>query len=1792
MRKIWSLRKERDKRRSFQLVVSNIEQHEHENPSGAHGDSVGIDDQTTLANSTIGSIPESSESENTLRSKNSVRSVSTLAKNDYDNNTVKNAWLNAIVGASSTHDMNEGMLRVFRTELKGSHLYLYKPTALNVRRFQLADSISGFEEQSEIFKHSNDSGIIEPSVSQEALQDELCDITFFNADLAHPELRFDFDRSKFLQGSSIEALVHFLLFETNPAYTNSVNQLISTLPLLPDFTLVLKLVLSVLRILFDSKYEGKFSELIIVERILRLISHIEESFQGFLVRNDMYTNILRILEILSGNLADESDIHKVHAFKKELEVTRNRIVELVSRDLPSERPFNDLNSSIFINEINLIEFTKAINFIDLTYFKSWNSSIDKSLLLYSSLKDNNAKDSHYKKNPLIFDNDHHIHYLSRLLINHIFIENTQSSKTSLLEQKARIIEKWIDLGCLLEKSGNMSSWLGIASIILSQPILRLTRVWYHVSPDYVRLLKNDWSPVLFELDRRFLVNGPINSDLASQTSDSLSIKFDDFNSRDSFHIMAPRGLGKIYPKENVIPYFGDLIVNNHSTDVNELETIWKKINYSFNRWNEYLSSLTNYDEIIKYNDDVLRRYDNMGFIFSNESLNQVLYLGVNSDDTKPLPTKYKDSSVSNVNTDLQRKLLKLIELNCDSTNLEKVMKLSLIMEPEMPESYLSINDLDSKFEPPMNLSNISIHSNDSLNSLNASLNDVLSNNISLPSPQSSIDNRSNKIPRFNNNYFQIDLAKYDDLLVKDSKAEYSNNKLQNLDSSLIKHNFMIDDELTFRIDDFVTDLDSSSFINSSTLQGLEDDDDDDDVPGLGIDVDDILNSEKFNNLELNDSTTPMVHNDETALNKKKHSKNYSLISTDSSNFIQQTGYIPKYASVDRLIDLLLIDAKYFNENISLNLSEYRFVFLLNYNSFMTTKDLLEKLSHRFMNSSNAIVSIMKKVFLIRNGNVDIQLQLEFPNWELDTSVNLSQLGNVDYEALLNIQINILKVLIVLINNFYSNFVNDLINKKIFIKLLKLFSNEILQWYNSNKIDSHLEKHFDNLVNYYKKLKKLFIKKTYRPIEVLKSDEFLIKEFRFSNSLHEVPINRNLPSHKNINKIEKFLHKFNKLLTTFYKLIKSEDWIKIYKILENQFEKNSLLGFNLQSSSTNDENIIISNIFNFFESLTDPQEKQLIIKQFPLVFRKLFKLYYKFRAYLLIQLSDLNITTDERLDRMKTLLIMLKISKMKMSDNQFVFEGGKDSIPSCIETAISNVIYLPESRRIASLWIKASTSLNGNSFNASYEDLNLLLPIDINESTFAIHEPLLPCFGWIIENLIEANKCPNFYKQTINFNKRYLIYKIIKELCVEDIEGQESNSFNSHESKEFDFLLRLDESLVNKQRLKDLNPSHEKDKAKLFRTVLNEQHKILIVDNQKKNLRAATGSGSANSILSSNHSLSKKSSSSSLKRQSLSYKSNSSSRFKISGLFGKSRPFSLNAGNSSERIITSKELPDPEFHTDMKQKPFLIIPLKGKKIFPVYTLPFAFKIDSDSPGEDSFFQAPNEGDLNDWLIKLNYANRHWFYSKILNLKANHTFSTFGIPIEVVCNRDQSYVPKFLISIFEEIENEGIKDVGIYRISSSVSELNHVKSIIDRTGSISFNERAYDPHTLASCVKSYFRELPDSLLDDQAIENFFSFEKQAAEKSELLNIIKTYKLILRDLPAANYQTLKLLLKHLNKISQFSEDNKMPASNLATVIGPALSEASNLECLINNFGFMNSVLEKLITNYKEIFEDKLVN
>ena len=1696
-----------------------------------------------------------------------------LIHNDYDAHTVKHAWVNAVLNTLS-REVSESQFRLLRAELRGSHLCFFRPpTLVDARLLRLdmfdAAALDGAADHSG--RKSLDSASLAPlgactlvgsvpnvsdasgasGASLAAVNNELrlsrpdsvfgvasCDalaptsspdrITYFSPRIPHPALQFDPAKKRLLQGSSPEALAHFLLFADAHAMDAPLRTVVCVVPMMPNVAAVLRALHTCLAALYIGKYGPLVPTVEPTWRVLRLLSHMAAHFKGVFLRAEPAALMLRFQETWATHAPPEL-APEISAFPASLLAIQDQLLALVEEpNTPTmaEDPFVDLSGAVFMKGIELFAFAEAVTAIDLAFFRVWNASTDRSLLLALAFLDAAPGDLAYKRNPLLFDNRTHLHYLLRLLVHHLFEE-----KATLPAMRARILEKWIDVGCLLDKLGNMSLWLGICSVVLSQPVLRLTSVWRHVSDDYIALLRDDWVQILFELDRRDLAT-PIESVIFGSASGAdIHTTF-----KDSFHVMMPRGFGKIYPKDHMVPYFGDLLVKNLPNMLpDELEAVWNKMDYSFKRWNKYVDKLHDCDDLIAYNRAILRHYDSNGFIFSNLSLNQVLCLGAKKDLSMLLHRLAADNGIAppkGAAAMLETRLNRLLRAKCDSMSLEAVMRLSLALEPAAPENYLK--------PAPLGSSNSAGAVDEALppaDALNADAPEFVA--------RLSGTNGEEKLPLFVSNAFKIDFEKYDAV---PEPVEIK-----------------VDAELVLRRGSFALNLDGSrveELVETNEPHG-----------GLVIDFDNIFNYEKSLNLSL-ENLAPAEDDDSTNRDRRPASLDLKRMSIHS---VCSARYVLMSASVDRLIDLLVVDPKNFDDTAHVELSEYRMVFMMNYSSFLSTHDFLVRLAHRFVNSGNAVISMMKRRNLVHSNKYDAAALSAYPNWDFDKDVDVSALGTVDYALLLRIQTNILQVLHELVNKFFSSFLNDLANKSTMIKLLKLYSNEILQWYNSSKISCDLDPYFKLLVTCYKRVKKAFVTKTYRPMLPSCTDEFLMRSFDFSSKSGDVPINRNLPSHRDMHKVEKFLNKFNELLGTFYRGITPHHWFTLFKVFERQFERGLLLNYSAQKGDVSEDALRISNVYDYLLTLHDLSPADRIFSSLPVVFQHLLRLFAKFRSYLLIQLCDVLVGDDERLERMRTLLIMVRICRLKMGELHFVLDGDAGPIPSFIEAAIANAVYAPESRYLAQLWVRAAASVSASAvdINKRFDSLLALIPSDISADDLSSRDPLLPCVGWVVENMLDLNQRPSFHGPLLNYNKRYVLFLFVKALIVEDAQHDDPHPA----SKEFDFLFLLKESLPHMSNL--IYDSKQYPRG-FFEKVIRQQYHIIAIEAQRAAARRPSTDGSIAPVP---RTLTKKMSSSSLRRQSFPFKGNGTSKFRLGGLFTKPKAFAV----GTERVVSVRDLPDCLSVADARQKPVLAIPLKNRKIFPVYLLPACFKIDLDGTSEFCLLQASSEADARDWVHRLNYANRHWFLSRAINTRLAHACTTFGVPLSFVCARDNADVPAVLSTIFLLLEADGLGEVGIYRIGTSLSELASLKAEIDRTGTISADaDRAHDVHALTSCVKLFFRELPDALLTDDVIEAL-----QPASRPRTSTVLPepdldAYRALLARLPHVNYCTLRLLIRHLHTVYVNQQRNKMSSSNLAMVIGPALTEASNLDALINNFGAMNHVLEWLIEKYEAIFCD----
>jgi len=192
--------------------------------------------------------------------------------------------------------------------------------------------------------------------------------------------------------------------------------------------------------------------------------------------------------------------------------------------------------------------------------------------------------------------------------------------------------------------------------------------------------------------------------------------------------------------------------------------------------------------------------------------------------------------------------------------------------------------------------------------------------------------------------------------------------------------------------------------------------------------------------------------------------------------------------------------------------------------------------------------------------------------------------------------------------------------------------------------------------------------------------------------------------------------------------------------------------------------------------------------------------------------------------------------------------------------------------------------------------------------------------------------------------------------------------------------------------------------------------------------------------------------------------------------------------------------------------------------------------------------------------------------------------FGCFLAKLCSADESTVPIFVQKVIQIIESkaENMKADGIYRASGNLSQIQKIRYQVDQ-----YNwkvlEIEEDVHVLTGCLKLFFRELKEPLIPFHLFDEMLrvTYVKSAVEKT------RKYREIVKSLPLENYDTLKYLLEHLLKITEFRLQNRMHVSNLAIVFGPTLmwaaTESSNLAMDMLQ---QNIVIEALLKEFPAIF------
>ncbi|XP_048873560.1 rac GTPase-activating protein 1 [Brienomyrus brachyistius] len=143
-----------------------------------------------------------------------------------------------------------------------------------------------------------------------------------------------------------------------------------------------------------------------------------------------------------------------------------------------------------------------------------------------------------------------------------------------------------------------------------------------------------------------------------------------------------------------------------------------------------------------------------------------------------------------------------------------------------------------------------------------------------------------------------------------------------------------------------------------------------------------------------------------------------------------------------------------------------------------------------------------------------------------------------------------------------------------------------------------------------------------------------------------------------------------------------------------------------------------------------------------------------------------------------------------------------------------------------------------------------------------------------------------------------------------------------------------------------------------------------------------------------------------------------------------------------------------------------------------------------------------------------------------------------------------IPSLVVHCVNEIEQRGLHETGLYRLSGVDRTVKELKEKFLRGKTVPVLSKVEDIHAVCGVLKDFLRNLKEPLLTFRLNRVFM----EAAETTDDDNSIALMYQTISDLPQANRDTLAFLMIHLQRVSQ-SPDTKMDVCNLARVFGPTI-------------------------------------
>ncbi|XP_067442965.1 rho GTPase-activating protein 15 isoform X2 [Thunnus thynnus] len=210
--------------------------------------------------------------------------------------------------------------------------------------------------------------------------------------------------------------------------------------------------------------------------------------------------------------------------------------------------------------------------------------------------------------------------------------------------------------------------------------------------------------------------------------------------------------------------------------------------------------------------------------------------------------------------------------------------------------------------------------------------------------------------------------------------------------------------------------------------------------------------------------------------------------------------------------------------------------------------------------------------------------------------------------------------------------------------------------------------------------------------------------------------------------------------------------------------------------------------------------------------------------------------------------------------------------------------------------------------------------------------------------------------------------------------------------------------------------------------------------------------------------------------------------------------------------------------------------------------------------------------------------------------------FGCRLEMLCEREKSTVPRFVRLCTEAVERRGLDTDGIYRVSGNLAVIQKLRFLVNHERAVTTDGRYMFPaalvqeeklnldesewediHVITGALKLFFRELPEPLVP----YGFFTDIVETVKMSDYMDKVDRLKCLVLNMPPPNHDTLQFMCRHLRRVLEYSDTNRMTTQNIGIVFGPTLMrpERDNGNMAVNMV-YQNQAVELILSEFDHIF------